>query len=36
LEFQSQDHTLKDQEIDPIVARIVDAARTSCGAVLRS
>ncbi len=36
LEFQSQDHTLKDQETDPVVARIVDAARTSCGAVLRS
>ncbi len=36
LEFQSQDHTLKDQETDPVVARIVNAARTSCGAVLRS
>ncbi len=36
LEFQSQDHTLKDQETDPVVARIVDAARKSCGAILRS
>ena len=35
LEFQSQDHTLSDRETDQVVARIVDAARRECGAVLR-
>ena len=36
LEFQSHDHTLKDRETDPVVARIIDAARKECGAILRS
>ena len=35
LEFQSQDHTLTDRETDQLIARIVEAARTKCGAVLR-
>jgi phenylalanyl-tRNA synthetase beta chain len=35
LEFQSQDHTLTDRETDQLIARIVDAARKECDAVLR-
>jgi phenylalanyl-tRNA synthetase beta chain len=35
LEFQSADHTLNDREIDDVVARIVEAARKECGAILR-
>ncbi|HEY6952417.1 MAG TPA: phenylalanine--tRNA ligase subunit beta [Bacteroidota bacterium] len=35
LEFQSPDHTLNDREIDQVIGRVVEAARTKCGAVLR-